>query len=74
MKAGSVAVRKDGTMLRSGSEAYPGGIIVRVDPFVLMSEGMDMTWSTLDIEDFEPYKDIVLSDEEMKPFLEKLGK
>lgn len=71
MRVGSVVVRKDGNMLRSGAEVYSGAIVVSIEPFVLISEGRDMKWSTLAKEDFKSYKDMVLSDEEMKPFFER---
>ncbi len=72
MKVGNIGVRKDGNMLRSGAEAYGGGIVVSFEPFVLVSESCDMRWGALDINDFEVYKNMMLSDEEMIPFLEKM--
>ncbi len=42
MLVGNLALRKDGSQLRSGAETYGGGIVVSVNPFVLVSEGCDM--------------------------------
>ena len=71
MKVGNVVARKDGKQLRSGSEAYGGGILVSLDPFILVSEGLDMQWNTLNKEDFTVYKNMTLTDEQLQPFLKR---
>lgn len=40
-----------GNPLRSGSEVYPGAIVVSVDPFVMVSYEADMRWSSWDPSD-----------------------
>ena len=71
MKIGNAVVRKDGTQLRSGCESYGGGVVVSIEPFILVSDTLDMKWVTLDIDDFEIYKDIKLTDEQMIAYIER---
>lgn len=55
MEVGALAIRKDGGMMRSGAQAYAGGVVAQVEPFILISEGADMLWSaTVKREDFVP--------------------
>ena len=48
-----VAPKRGCDPLRSGAEAYPGAVVVSIEPFMLVSEFGDMMWSTRRIEDFE---------------------
>jgi hypothetical protein len=38
--------------LRSGAEAYPGAVVVSINPFVLVSVDGDMMWHSHQAEDF----------------------
>jgi hypothetical protein len=49
MKVGDVVKPKDpaGNPLRSGGSWYPVAVVVRMDPFALVSEESDMLWCAM---------------------------
>lgn len=55
LSVGDRVVPKDGRPLRSGASAYEYAIVESLNPFVLVSEGSDMTWFTLKEENFQAW-------------------
>jgi hypothetical protein len=54
-EVGDVVIPKVGANLCSGSMAYSSAVCVQADPFVLVSHGADMRWSsTVQRENFMP--------------------
>lgn len=52
VRIGDIVMPISGANLRSGASVYNSAVVMTLDPFVLVSEGTDMKWSTLRVEDF----------------------